>query len=623
MKRYIIGLMVFALATPKTFSQEAKLDSLMQVYQSQEDDSTKVETLASIFKIQLFMDSKVARKYADSIISLSQKIGFEKGVTMGYQYLGGYHYTVKNLDSAIYYSEKCIELADKPNELLLKANAIANLGSIAMDMGNYNQSIILADSVSKIYLRLNNYLLYGVTLGDIGHTYLFMGEHSKASQKTFEALKVLDTINEQPFRKADLFKQLGQINNLEGNYAKAIDYYKKADAIYEELSDHLYQSYIALETGNVYNNMNNYGQALSAYQKALELSERYNYPDNIANAYHNIGLIYKKQGEFDKALPFLLKGLDFTQNLAFNNIVGYHNVGEIYSLLGNNKRAIDYLNNAIQLADSLKALSQLAYALDIRSKAYERAGDLQNALDDRKRYEVYSDSVYNIEKTKEIERFQTEYETEKKEAALALQKEEIKTLNEKAKVDKLTKGLYAGGMFSFVTISGLLFFGFRQRMKKNRIEREKQEEIYRKEIEYKKKELASQTLHLVQKNTFLQELKENLDKIKKSPELFKVEFRRLTMLLKKQTAEDKDWEVFKSYFADVHDNFDNKLRALHEGITDKEIRLAAFLRMNLTTKEIAAMFNVIPTSILTSKYRLKKKLGLDRETDLTDFLNTL
>jgi len=51
--------------------------------------------------------------------------------------------------------------------------------------------------------------------------------------------------------------------------------------------------------------------------------------------------------------------------------------------------------------------------------------------------------------------------------------------------------------------------------------------------------------------------------------------------------------------------------------------LAAFLRMNLTTKEIAATLNVLPDSILKSKYRLKKKLELDKETNLTSFLNTL
>lgn len=222
-----------------------------------------------------------------------------------------------------------------------------------------------------------------------------------------------------------------------------------------------------------------------------------------------------------------------------------------------------------------------------------------------------------------INELQTIYETQKKEAAIALQEEEIKTLNEKAKVDRLKKGLYAGGMASAIALSGLLVFGFRQRIKKNRIAREKQEEIYKQEIEHKKKELATQTLHLVQKNTFIQELKENLENIKKSPDTFKTEFRRIVMLLKKENASDKDWEVFKTYLAEVHNDFDQKLKTFYSEISEKEICLAAFLRMNLTTKEIAATLNVLPEGVLKSKYRLKKKLGLDKDMDLTSFLNTL
>ena len=178
-------------------------------------------------------------------------------------------------------------------------------------------------------------------------------------------------------------------------------------------------------------------------------------------------------------------------------------------------------------------------------------------------------------------------------------------------------------MASALALFGLSVFGYRQRIKKNRIAREKQEEIYKQEIAHKKKELASQTLHLVQKNTFLEELKENLENLKNSPDKFKMEFRRIVMLLKKEKASDKDWETFKTYFSEVHNDFDQKLKTLYADISEKEIRLAAFLRMNLTTKEIAATMNVLPDSILKSKYRLKKKLGLDKETDLTGFLNTL
>ena len=94
-------------------------------------------------------------------------------------------------------------------------------------------------------------------------------------------------------------------------------------------------------------------------------------------------------------------------------------------------------------------------------------------------------------------------------------------------------------------------------------------------------------------------------------------------IFKKENASDKEWEVFKTYFAEVHHDFDQKLKTLNSDISEKEIRLAAFLRMNLTTKEIAATMNVLPDSILKSKYRLKKKLGLGKETDLNQFLNAL
>jgi hypothetical protein len=93
-------------------------------------------------------------------------------------------------------------------------------------------------------------------------------------------------------------------------------------------------------------------------------------------------------------------------------------------------------------------------------------------------------------------------------------------------------------MFSFLSIAGVLLFGFKQRIKKNKIARGQQEEIYKQEIAFKKKALRSLTLHIVQKSTFIKELKENLENIKHPPERFKVEFRSLVMLLKKESAED-------------------------------------------------------------------------------------
>ena len=287
------------------------------------------------------------------------------------------------------------------------------------------------------------------------------------------------------------------------------------------------------------------------------------------------------------------------------------------------RRAIDHLKKSEILGSQLEMETISRDAQELLAQAYEAIGDYQNGLKYFKAFKTLDEKIFNEERTNRFSELQTIYEIEKKENALALQEEEIKTLNAQAKTNRLTKTLYGIGMVSFIIISGLLFFGFRQRIKKNRIEREKQEAIYKQELDFKKKELASQTLHLVQKTTFLQELKENLEKIKQSPELFKVEFRKLILLLRRQSGEDKTWEVFKSYFSEVHNNFDQNLRAIAGDVTENDIRLASFLRMNLTTKEIASLLNVLPDSVLKSKYRLKKKLGLSKEQDLNGYLETL
>lgn len=387
----------------------------------------------------------------------------------------------------------------------------------------------------------------------------------------------------------------------------------------------LYQSETLIEIGNVLSAQKNYKQAVDCYNQGLAIAIKYSFPKAQEFAYGNLGHVYGLMQEHARAIGSFTKALQIegAETSEMNRVNYLSQLGYSYAMTNNFEKAFSYLDSAVALGDSINVANELQNALRYRGLVYEKKGAFKNAVQDLKRSQSIKDSLFSIKKAKQISELQTIYETEQREAEIAVQKEEINTLNEKAKVDTLTKSLYAGGFFTFVAVSGLLFFGFRQRIKRNQMAREKQEAIYRQEIEHKKKELASQTLHLVQKNTFIQELMENLESIKNSPEKFKMEFRRIVMLLKKENASDKDWEVFKTYFADVHNDFDQKLKTLYADISEKEIRLAAFLRMNLTTKEIAATLNVLPDSILKSKYRLKKKLGLDKGTDLTTFLNSL
>ena len=419
-------------------------------------------------------------------------------------------------------------------------------------------------------------------------------------------------------RESGLLFTLANAYSSNGDYELAISNYKEAAEGFQKANDLRMYAACIISISACALDMGNYQIALEKLPEGIEILENEGDSNSALYGKSHLGYAYYLDGKFDKAVTTLKSSID--QSIATNNkileIMNRRYLAQVYLDMNKNDLALTETTIIYNeekkrgISDAFLLCAKLhAEALALNNRSFE-------AVNVYKDYITKKDSIFTKEKEKEIANMRELYEAEKRES-------QIEILEKDISITDLQKTLYAGGMFSFIAISGLLFFGFKQRIKKNRIAREKQEEIYKQEIEFKKKELASQTLHLVQKSTFIQELKENLEKIKKSPELFKVEFRRLVMLLKKESAEDKDWEVFKSYFTEVHNNFDNKLKDIYKDISEKEIRLASFIRMNLSTKEIASMLNVLPESVLKSKYRLKKKLHLEKQTDLNAFLSNL
>ncbi|RED49416.1 tetratricopeptide repeat protein [Seonamhaeicola aphaedonensis] len=601
------------------------IDSLKNDYNTMPDTYKKVQTSARLFYAEVYTNPKSGKIHAENCIALSKKINYESGETVGHFHLGVYYDLINKIDSSEYHYNKTLALAIKYNDTVMQPKSLSVLAGIALKKGDFEKAITLRNEASERFIKNKDYLSYGVNIGNKALIYTDKGDYKTALSESIKALKILDTINRETYRRADLNAQIGNIEIQRNQNESAITYFLKALATYTELNDNIYMCNTYLNLGAAYINLKAYDKAKEHLEASLKIAKTHNIIDGESKALNNLAEIYTIEEKYDVATNYLNRSLELIKNQ--ENSVDYISIliqlAKTLAEQNNDNKAMQTINLAIKKADSIGAYFMLKKGYYIRSYIHEKNNAFKKALIDTKEYHKISDSIDNIEVSKKIEELKTIYETEKKEAQIALQNEEIKTLNVQAKNDKLTKTLYGTGMISFIVIAGLLFFGFKQRIKKNQIEREKQEAIYKQEIAFKKKELASQTLHLVQKNTFIQELKENLEKIKQSPELFKVEFRRLVMLLKKESAEDKDWEIFKSYFSEVHNNFDNKLKTVYADITEKEIRLASFLRMNLSTKEIASMLNVLPESVLKSKYRLKKKLNLDKETDLNVFLNSL
>ncbi len=145
------------------------------------------------------------------------------------------------------------------------------------------------------------------------------------------------------------------------------------------------------------------------------------------------------------------------------------------------------------------------------------------------------------------------------------------------------------------------------------------------EMIHKEKELANSTMMIIQKNEILHKLRLDLNKVKTSipDEQHKNELNVTIKRIGKEIDNEKQWKVFNTHVEQVHEDLFKKLKELYPELTPREISLCAYLRMNISSKEVATLMNISTRGVEISRYRIRKKLGLDRNTNLTDFMMKL
>jgi AraC family chitin signaling transcriptional activator len=135
------------------------------------------------------------------------------------------------------------------------------------------------------------------------------------------------------------------------------------------------------------------------------------------------------------------------------------------------------------------------------------------------------------------------------------------------------------------------------------------------DIESKNRELAISTMSIIKKNEFLNTIKKELIVKNNSNTLDKV-----IKLLDKNINNSNDWEFFEEAFNNADKNFFNKVKNIHPNLTPTDLKLCAYLRLNLSSKEIAPLLNISPKSVEVKRYRLRKKMELDHDASLTNYI---
>lgn len=153
------------------------------------------------------------------------------------------------------------------------------------------------------------------------------------------------------------------------------------------------------------------------------------------------------------------------------------------------------------------------------------------------------------------------------------------------------------------------------------LEQEKKEhdiELLRLELRERERKLINLTMMGIQRNTMLGELRSEVELLPDQEQRRRV-LRRIDFYMN----DKENHELFEKYFNTIHDGFFTRLLQLHPGLTSNEMRICAYIKLNLSTKEIAAYMNISPSSVEIARHRLRRKMRLASEVNLQHYISAI
>lgn len=436
---------------------------------------------------------------------------------------------------------------------------------------------------------------------------------------------------------ADTHNLLGQLYYRIKNPESAIARHQKALELFTHLSDWHGIAESKGFLGGMYEKLGDYPLALAYQNESLAMFRSQGDHADMAFVMENIGSIYEDLERFDSAYYYFDQA--YLHNLSAGDstalIGNLNNLGDVFRKSGNQDSALYYTQKALDLSERLGKNYLKRSALVDLGKANALMGNYQQAYDYLEQVRLLSEVIFSEEAAKQLAVKEAQYELNQKIA-------QIEQLQQVNKADIRIRWLL---IFSLVVLVGLaLAMINRQKLKirNSRALLDRQQELLEikekliasekeninllearmaTEVEAQSKALTAQTLHVLDKNQMLEEIQEKLKKIlEEDPKEQKKKIRNLIKQIDYNFSHDTDWEDFKYSFEKVHQDFFKKLNQTGNELTPGELKLASLMRMNLSSKEIASTLGISPESLRISRYRLRKKLNLEKGESLQQFL---
>ncbi|AXT53516.1 hypothetical protein D1818_22820 [Aquimarina sp. BL5] len=476
--------------------------------------------------------------------------------------------------------------------------------------------------------------------------------------------------------KRDTFNLINSINELSDvyghnlNYSKAYDGYWEALLLAEKSNDEFSKSRVYQSLGWLYSFYNRNTEALENFSKALELSKKLSTQNrskinNVISDYYSIvafyrdnndlenariyldscysyftptskgvknyflesekGFLLAADGKFDSAEMILVKSYDhFKENNESYLVIIHFFLAKLYHKKNEVEKSKFHYNRSLELSGiynshknyqiiNHKELSQLYYD----SKEYQNAFfHIRQAIDlENKIFGINSDN------NKYLFEIKDKYRIQKEKQEQLFKEQKLLELEQKEKISFLRSILLFITTLFILIMSIIVFKKLKQKHIKEKAQLKKKQRLKliesKEVIELKNRELTASALQLIEKDEFILGLKSTLNDQKENPNQ-----NSLNKIIKSIKSDvGNNWKEFEIRFIDINPNFYKNIKTDFSSLTQTDLKICALVKLNFSSKDMASLLGISIESVHTSRYRLRKKLQLDRNDNLVEFIS--
>ena len=511
------------------------------------------------------------------------------------------------------------------NPLLLKANSLKlkNPDSSAFYLNKgYKDMMHKKDTVNAI-----NFLI------ELGQLYSHNVNYGKSYDYYWEALLLADK-SKDLVSKSKIYHGLGWLYGFYKRDDEALKYFNLSIKIRKELIKNnskgimlpfIGSNYFAII--NLYRDIKDFDKVRVYLDSAYQIQKQLKVDPVSLYLEAEAGYLSGMDGSFNEAMSKIKKSEDyFAVNDPSYLVLIYMFYGDIYQKMNKPLESIEYYKKSLSISNKYnRHLNTDLIVYESLSNVYFNLNNKDEAYKYLKKGKELNEEIFGrkSENSKHLLEIKDLYRIEKDKQEDLIKQQHIDNLEYEEDV-WILKSIILVGTIVFLILFGFLFIKHLRQKHKNEKEllKEKQKIKLQKKneiLELKNKELTESALRLMEKDEFIESIRKRLDNQKDSIDVNVIK----RILRSMQGTPTSNWKEFEARFTAVNQSFYEKLKRDFPKLRQTDLKICALVKLNFQSKDMSKLLGLSLESVHTSRHRLRKKLGLNRDENLEEFIHEL